>query len=264
VLTVADRADAATLVRRMTAWRADWDIEGYLLFGSILLLSIVFFRGVLSAILPLTLMMLVAGAASGVVVLAALAFGFDIDPSLPQLITTVLIGIGIDYFLFMVFRFRERLRLGESRKVAARDAAIRVSPVVASAALAIVVAFAALGLAKFGQFRVLGPSVAIAVLVMLLAGITLVPALLAATGKKLFALEVVAARARGWSGRTTRCPRRAPAPARCAGKRGRVGGPRSRSNRRQDELRPRVAAERHEIGSGAETDQPLPAQGRHR
>jgi RND superfamily putative drug exporter len=58
--------------------------------------------------------------------------------------------------------------------------------VVASAALAIVVAFASLGLAHFGQFRVLGPSVAISVAVMLLAGITLIPALLAATGKKLF------------------------------------------------------------------------------
>jgi putative drug exporter of the RND superfamily len=161
-------------------------IEGFLLFGSILVLSIIFFRGVLSSILPLLLVMLVAGAASGVVVLAAILFGFHLDPSVPQLITTVLIGIGIDYFLFMVFRFRERLRLGEPRKVAAHDAALHVSPVVASAALAIVVAFAALGLAKFGQFRVLGPSVAISVLVMLLAGITLVPALLAATGKKLF------------------------------------------------------------------------------
>jgi RND superfamily putative drug exporter len=58
--------------------------------------------------------------------------------------------------------------------------------VVASAALAIVVAFASLGLADFGQFRVLGPSVALAVAVMLVAGVTLVPALLAATGKKLF------------------------------------------------------------------------------
>ena len=67
-----------------------------------------------------------------------------------------------------------------------RPPARRISPVIASAALAIIVAFAALGLAQFGQFRVLGPSVAIAIFVMLLAGITLMPAVLAATGRKLF------------------------------------------------------------------------------
>ncbi len=106
--------------------------------------------------------------------------------SLPSLVTTVLIGIGVDYFLFMTFRFRERLREGEDRKQAAAAAGARISHVIASAALAIMVAFAALGLAQFGQFRVLGPSVAIAIFVMLLAGITLVPAVLAATGRKLF------------------------------------------------------------------------------
>jgi putative drug exporter of the RND superfamily len=177
---IAEQADIAD------ATSTHKQIEGLLLFGAIVVLSLLFFRGVLSTVLPLLLVFLVAGAALGVVVLAALLFGFHLDASVPSLISTVLIGIGIDYFLFMVFRFRERLRLGDPRKAAAHDTAARVSPVVASAALAIVVAFAALGLADFGQFRVLGPAVAISVFVMLLAGITLVPALLAATGKKLF------------------------------------------------------------------------------
>ena len=44
-----------------------------------------------------------------------------------------------------------------------RNAAGRVGPVIASAALAVVAAFATLGLAQFGQFRVLGPSIAISV-----------------------------------------------------------------------------------------------------
>jgi RND superfamily putative drug exporter len=41
-------------------------------------------------------------------------------------------------------------------------------------------------LAEFGQFRVLGPAVAIAVLVMLFAGVTLMPAIAAVTGRALF------------------------------------------------------------------------------
>lgn len=177
---IASQTDITDATKHRSALGQD------LLLGAIFLLTLLFFRGVLSSILPLLLVLFVAQAATGVVVLGALGFGYHLDSGVPNLIQVVLIGIGIDYFLFMVFRFRERLRLGEERKEAARQTAASVSKVVASAALAIVVAFASLGLARFGQFRVLGPSVAISVAVMLLAGITLIPALLAATGKKLF------------------------------------------------------------------------------
>ena len=161
-------------------------LQQMLLYAAVVLLSVLFFRGVLSVIVPLLTVAIVAMGASGLVVLTASAFGYKIDSSLPSLVTTVLIGIGIDYFLFMTFRFRERLRAGDDRKQAAAAAGARISPVIASAALAIMVAFAALGLAQFGQFRVLGPSVAIAIFVMLLAGVTLLPAVLAGTGRKLF------------------------------------------------------------------------------
>jgi putative drug exporter of the RND superfamily len=161
-------------------------LQQALLYAAVILLSVVFFRGVLAAIVPLVTVATVAAGASGLVVLSASAFGYKIDSGLPSLVTTVLIGIGIDYFLFMTFRFRERLRAGDERKQAAAAAGERISPVIASAALAIMVSFAALGLAQFGQFRVLGPSVAVAILVMLVAGVTLVPAVLAASGRRLF------------------------------------------------------------------------------
>src|SRR5215213_2014759 len=157
-----------------------------LLFGSILLLSLLFFRGPLAAIVPVLAIALVAGGASGLVVLAALAFDFQLDTSTPQLITVVLVGIGVDYFLFLLFRLRERLRAGDDRRTAAANAAGAVGPVIASAALAVVAAFATMALAEFGQFRLLGPAVAISVLVMLLAGVTLMPVIAAVTGRALF------------------------------------------------------------------------------
>jgi RND superfamily putative drug exporter len=157
-----------------------------LLFGSVIVLSLLFFRGPLAAVVPLAAIYLVAAAASGLVVLAALAFGFTLDASTPQLITVVLVGIGVDYFLFLLFRLRERLRLGEDRRTAAARAAAGVGPVIASAALAIVAAFATMLLAEFGQFRVIGPAVAISVLVMLFAGLTLMPAIVAVSGRALF------------------------------------------------------------------------------
>jgi RND superfamily putative drug exporter len=157
-----------------------------LLFGSILLLTLLFFRGPLAAIVPLVAIALVATGASGLVVLVALALDLQLDTGTPQLITVVLVGIGVDYFLFLLFRLRERLRAGEDRRTAAASAARSVGPVIASAALAIVAAFATMAVAEFGQFQVLGPAVAVSVLVMLLAGVTLMPAIAAVTGRALF------------------------------------------------------------------------------
>lgn len=153
---------------------------------AVVLLSAWFFRGVLAAILPLITITFVAGAASGLVVGAALLFGFELDVGTTQLISVVLVGVGVDYFLFLLFRVRERLRAGDDARTAARLAARRVGPAIAAAAFVVIAAFATLALAEFGQFRILGPAIGISVLVMLVAGVTLMPALAAVTGPKLF------------------------------------------------------------------------------
>jgi putative drug exporter of the RND superfamily len=176
----------ASTADEMKAQEGTKALSQALLFGSVVALSLLFFRGPLAAIVPLLAIYLVAAGASGLVVLAALAFGFKLDVNTPQLITVVLVGIGVDYFLFLLFRLRERLRLDEDRRTAAARAAAGVGPVIASAALAIVAAFATMLLAEFGQFQVIGPAVAISVLVMLVAGVTLMPAIAAVTGRALF------------------------------------------------------------------------------
>jgi len=185
-LSVGFTGGIATQADRVEATEDSTGIAQLLLFAAVILLSLLFFRGPLAAIVPLVSILFVAGAASGLVVLAALMLGFKLDTSTPQLITVVLVGIGVDYFLFLLFRLRERLRAGDDRRTAARNAANAVGPVIASAALAVVAAFATMVLADFGQFRMLGPAIAISVLVMLLAGVTLMPAIAAVTGRALF------------------------------------------------------------------------------
>jgi putative drug exporter of the RND superfamily len=185
-LRVGFTGGAATMTDLMESTESTRALETALLYGAIVLLSLLFFRGLLAAILPLLAVTLVGFAATGLIVLGALATGLELDTSTPSLITTVLIGIGIDYFLFLAFRYRELLRSGNDRKDAAAITVRRVGEVIASAALAVVVAFATLGLAEYGQFKVLGPAIALSVLVMLAAGLTLFPALLAVAGRAMF------------------------------------------------------------------------------
>ncbi|MEU5980370.1 MMPL family transporter [Streptomyces sp. NPDC047315] len=163
-------------------------VVGMVMLGLIVLINVLVFRSVAAAFIPLLAVVVVGGAATGVIVGGALLTGIKLDTSTPSMIGVVLIGIGVDYFLFLLFRFRELLRErpdASAREVAAEVGA-RVGTAVTSAALTIVAAFATLGIATFGQFRVLGPAVAVSVLVMLLASLTLMPALLAATGRGMF------------------------------------------------------------------------------
>ncbi|WP_313750268.1 MMPL family transporter [Streptomyces parvus] len=163
-------------------------IVGMLMLGLIVLVNVLVFRSLCAALIPLLAVVVVGGAATGVIVGGALLTGTDLDTSTPGMISVVLIGIGVDYFLFLLFRFRELLRErpdAPPRAVAAEVGA-RVGTAITSAALTIVAAFATLGIATYGGFQVLGPAVAVAVLVMLLASLTLMPALLAVTGRRMF------------------------------------------------------------------------------
>ncbi|MFF2040805.1 MMPL family transporter [Kitasatospora sp. NPDC058170] len=159
-----------------------------LVMGFIVLLNVLVFRSVLAAVLPLIAVAMIGGVAGGAVAGAAMLTGRKLDAGTPGLINVVLLGIGIDYLLFLLFRFREHLRARpeQNAREAAAQVSGRVGTAITSAALTIVAAFATLGLATFGQFRSLGPAIAVAVLVMLLGSLTLLPALLAAAGRKMF------------------------------------------------------------------------------
>ncbi|MET9602223.1 MMPL family transporter [Streptomyces sp. NPDC006459] len=179
---IADRVDT------MDAEKTRSMVVGIAMLLVIVLLHVFVFRSVLAALLPLLAVTVIGGAAAGVVVGAALLTRTGLAESTPSLISVVLMGIGIDYFLFLLFRFREQLRShpDQSGREAAAQVAGRVGTAITSAALTIVAAFATLGVASFGQFRVLGPAIALSVLVMLLGSLTLMPALLAVTGRKMF------------------------------------------------------------------------------
>ncbi|MFP3989648.1 MMPL family transporter [Streptomyces sp. E11-3] len=178
----------ADLVDTTDAEESTEQLVGVLMVGLIVLINILVFRSVLAALLPLLAVVIIGGAASGAVVGAAILTGIKLDTSTPGMINVVLIGIGVDYFLFLLFRFREQLRARPdlpARAVSAEVSA-RVGTAITSAALTIVAAFATLGIATFGQFRVLGPAIAVSVLVMLVGSLTLMPALLAVTGRRMF------------------------------------------------------------------------------
>ena len=110
-------------------------------------------------------------------------FGLQVDQSLQIILTIVLFGIGTDYILFLLFRYRERLRAGDEPSEALVTAVARVGEVIASAAGAVIDrVHARCCWPSSAASRSLGPGLAIAVVVMALAALTLVPAIVSLIG----------------------------------------------------------------------------------
>jgi putative drug exporter of the RND superfamily len=152
----------------------------------IVVLLLLIFRSPLAALLPLLSVGVVFGISTALVAAAGKTFNFQVGQELPTMLTVVLFGIGTDYILFLLFRYRERLRAGDEPREAIVAAVERVGEAIFSAAFAVIAAFGALVLATLGFFATLGPALAIGVAVMLLAALTLVPAIVALLGRRVF------------------------------------------------------------------------------
>ena len=157
----------------MFADNADAFDTAFLIVGAVTIVLIIgllllIYRSPVAALLPIVTVGLVSTISPGLIAWCAQAFGFQVDQSLQILMTIVLYGVGTDYIVFLLFRYRERLRAGDAPKDALVAAVARVGEVIASAAAAIVIAFSALLLAVFGGFRSFGPGLSIAVVVMAL------------------------------------------------------------------------------------------------
>lgn len=170
---------------------ADSDNKTFLIIGLatvalILTLVGLIFRAPIAALLPIFVIFVALQVANAATAIIGKAFDLKFDSGNGPLILIVLYGIGTDYILFLLFRFRERLRMGEDRRTAMTVTVGRVGEAIASAAGAVIVAFLVLLLAKFKAFGSLGPQLAIAVGVMLITALTLVPALVSLLGRAVF------------------------------------------------------------------------------
>lgn len=152
----------------------------------ILILLLVIFRSPVVALLPLIVIALVSQVATGLVADVNKAFSLNTDSSISTILIVVLFGIGTDYILFLMFRYRERIRAGDDPKEAMATAVTRVGEVIASAAGVVIVAFLALTLSTLSVLRSIGPALAIAVATTLIAGLTLVPAVVSLLGTRVF------------------------------------------------------------------------------
>jgi RND superfamily putative drug exporter len=143
----------------------------------IIVLLVLIFRSLSLALLTLAPALL-AITISGPLVGLAGQHGLKVSPIAQFLLIVLVLGAGTDYGLFLVFRVREELRRGLANKDAVIRALTKVGESITFSAATVIAALVSLLAATFPFYSQLGIPLAIGIGVMLVAGLTLLPALL--------------------------------------------------------------------------------------
>jgi RND superfamily putative drug exporter len=152
----------------------------------VLILPAIVFKSPFIGLLPVFSVGLVYSMGSSLLAEAAHIFNFHVSQQLSVLFTVVLFGVGTDYVLFLLFRYRERLRSGDHSRQAVAFALSRAGEAIFSAALVVISSFVAMFFAKFGIFSTFAPGLVIMVSLMLVAALTLIPALVSVIQERVF------------------------------------------------------------------------------
>ena len=152
----------------------------------IIVLLLFVFRSVVAPLITLIPAFLSLLVAQPVIALLAEHGIVDVGSITQLLLIVIVLGAGTDYGLFLIFRVREELAAGRHSHEAVTYALTRVGESITFSAATVIAALMSLLLANLGFYRGLGPALAVAIAIMLLAGLTLLPALLAIFGRIAF------------------------------------------------------------------------------
>ena len=157
-----------------------------------LVVLVVAFGTIVAALVPVVLALVAV--AAGLSAVTLLAGALDVSTAAPTIATMVGLGVGIDYSLFIVSRYRENRSAGQQNAVALSTAMGSSGTAVLFAGVTVVLAMAALVLTGTGVLASIGLATALVVLFAVATALTLLPALLTLLGDRIDAGRVVGRR----------------------------------------------------------------------
>jgi RND superfamily putative drug exporter len=148
-----------------------------------LVVLVVAFGTVVAALVPIGLALVAVAAGLGGITL--LANAMDVSRAAPTVAAMIGLGVGIDYALFIVARYRENRSRGQDNAAALSAAMGSSGAAVVFAGGTVLVAMAALVLTGLGLLTSIGLATSLVVLIAVAAATTLLPALLSLLGDRI-------------------------------------------------------------------------------
>ncbi|MGH9026876.1 MAG: MMPL family transporter [Acidimicrobiia bacterium] len=130
------------------------------------------------------------GLSIGLTLIYILAAVTEVGTLAPIFGTMIGLGVGIDYSLFVVTRHRQNLAAGMEMEQSIGHAVGTSGSAVVFAGVTVIIAITGLRLAQLPYITTLGDTAAVVVAVMVLAAITLLPALTGLVGRRIDSLHI--------------------------------------------------------------------------
>lgn len=151
----------------------------------ILLVLVIVFRSVVAPIIPLITVGFTYLTSQSIVALLVDKLNFPLSNFTQIFLVAILFGIGTDYCILLLSRFKEELSYDDNVTEAIIKTYRTAGKTVLFSSFAVLVGFASIGLATFKLYQS-ASAVAIGVAVLLLALVTIVPFFMAVLGKRIF------------------------------------------------------------------------------
>ena len=163
----------------------DISIIEFVTIPLLIILMGLFFRSVLTPIIPLGAVMIALGLSQATVFIIGYYYA-AVDSQVTTMLFTILMGVGTDYSIFIIGRFREERIKGADRDEAVRTSVTWAGESITTSGATVMISFFALGIADYSMIKVMGLVLGMSILMALLVSLTLVPSLLMLVGKRVF------------------------------------------------------------------------------
>ena len=160
-----------------------------LLIGTVVIVLIcllVIYRSPILAIIPLIGVGIAYLVISPVLGGMSEAGWIEFDSQSIAIMTVLLFGAGTDYCLFLISKYRSLLKVETKKEIAMANALRRSGGAVAMSGLTVVFSLIILLLAEYGSIQRFAVPFSLSILIMMVASLTLVPAILAIFGRVSF------------------------------------------------------------------------------
>jgi RND superfamily putative drug exporter len=146
--------------------------------AAIAIMLLLVYRSIVTTLIQLFMTGIALACSRGVIAVLAYHNAFGLTTFAANILTMLAIAAGTDYGIFLVGRYQEARAAGEDRETAYYTTFRSVAPVVLGSGLTIAGATYCLHFARLPWFNTMGAPVAIGMLVVVLAGLTLGPAVI--------------------------------------------------------------------------------------
>lgn len=153
--------------------------------GAILILTGLFFFAIATPFVPLTIVGMALLIAEGGLYLIG-KFIIPIQDTTTTFLFTIMLGVGTDYSIFLIARYREERIEGHDKRESVKTSVTWSGESIATSASTVIIAFGAMTISTFALLQSIGVGLGFGVLIALLVSLTLIPSFILLAGDRIF------------------------------------------------------------------------------